>query len=156
MIAKWGYLCCMHLFHYRRYILRLYRSLRKGKRLISNHKAHIAIINRKPLLFDESNRIEQTKLLFDSTRIRICILNSIRFDLASNRIRFDVRKFDRSPTVRKEISLALFLHKSPLTWIPSVQYSPSIYAESVPRSGFACTSMSPTVLPQAVSRPMLR
>ena len=53
-------------------------------------------IKNKLFIFDELNRIEQTKLLFDSTRIRIYILNSIRLDLASNRIRFGVRKFDRS------------------------------------------------------------
>ena len=40
--------------------------------------------------------------MFDSTRIRIIILDSIRLDLASNRIRFDVRKFDRSPKVYTE------------------------------------------------------
>ena len=54
-----------------------------------------SIKNKLPI-FDGSNRIEQAKLLFDSTRIRIYILDSIRLDLASNRIRFDVRKFDRS------------------------------------------------------------
>ena len=57
------------------------------------------------IIFDESNRIEQTKLLFDSTRIRIYILNSIRLDLASNRIRFDVRKFDRSSTYNIWLSI---------------------------------------------------
>ena len=46
-----------------------------------------------------SLRIEQANLLFDSTRIRIWILDSIRLDLATNRIRFDVRKFDRSSTI---------------------------------------------------------
>ena len=55
-------------------------------------------IKKKLLILDESNRIEQAKSSFDSTRIRIYILDSIRLDLASNRIRFDVRKFDRSST----------------------------------------------------------